>query len=290
MVACSQLEQHGNQVTLAPVLSMRIVKLVVSLFLSAGDSIQKVLCRIVGKSVPATCVVLYYHGIDRHQRAQFDRQMSMLCRYCTPLSVDDMDTLPPAGRFAVVTFDDAFDSVIENALPTLTAHGIPATIFVPTGWIGRRPGWGNYSRNTDCSDSVMEEKDIRDHGSNHLLKFGAHSVTHCNFTRNDDVTARSELRDSRIALERIVGGPVTLFSFPHGAFDERHLRMARVEGYTRVFSISPSVVRPGDEEFVVGRCPADPSDSSVEFKLKLCGAYRWIDSYRQWRARRRPER
>lgn len=45
---------------------------------------------------------------------------------------------PPAIRTLAVTFDDAFASVIDRALPILSALEVPATVFVPTGFMDAR--------------------------------------------------------------------------------------------------------------------------------------------------------
>ena len=46
-----------------------------------------------------------------------------------------------------LTFDDGLASVLANAAPVLRHHGIPATMFVVTGWpTGSRP----RARNTWC--------------------------------------------------------------------------------------------------------------------------------------------
>ena len=44
---------------------------------------------------------------------------------------------PPARRTVAITFDDAFRSVRDLALPVLRRLGVPATVFVPTARVGR---------------------------------------------------------------------------------------------------------------------------------------------------------
>lgn len=47
-----------------------------------------------------------------------------------------------AGDAVAVTFDDGFQNLAEHAVPLLIAHGLPATIFVVSGHVGRTNAWG----------------------------------------------------------------------------------------------------------------------------------------------------
>jgi peptidoglycan/xylan/chitin deacetylase (PgdA/CDA1 family) len=49
--------------------------------------------------------------------------------------LDSLDTLRP--KSALITFDDGYRSVREVAFPVLRDLGLPATVFVPTEFIGR---------------------------------------------------------------------------------------------------------------------------------------------------------
>ena len=40
----------------------------------------------------------------------------------------------------MLTFDDGYADLIEEALPKLIEHGFPATVFVTTGWCVTRDG------------------------------------------------------------------------------------------------------------------------------------------------------
>lgn len=46
----------------------------------------------------------------------------------------------PAGA-VLLTFDDAVDDFVDNVLPALLARGLPAVLFVPTGFVGRDDAW-----------------------------------------------------------------------------------------------------------------------------------------------------
>ena len=69
---------------------------------------------------------------------------------------------------------------------------------------------------------------------------------------------------------------ITLFSFPHGQYDDYILSKCRQSGYSRVYSILPEQINFDNEKYVRGRIDVDPGDWSIEFYLKIVGAYLWL--------------
>lgn len=249
----------------------RLIKLAISLLVRGWDVFGMALLRCVGRGSAPTCVVLYYHGIDATRRERFARQMDQVLRFSQPVPADALGPLNGKVHYCAVTFDDGFVSVVENALPELERRRIPATLFVPTGSLGEKPGWMKNS-----AERVLPAGTLKALNENRLVTIGSHSVTHPDFTRLEQTEADRELRESRARLEAIIGHPVTLFSFPHGAYSPRSLELAQAAGYKRAFSIRPESVRAGGNGFVAGRVLADPDDWPLEFRLKLLGAYRWL--------------
>jgi len=71
---------------------------------------------------------------------------------------------------------------------------------------------------------------------------------------------------------------VRTFSFPYGAYNEKLVQFCRDAGYERIFTTDPVFAFNEPNEFVVGRVAAEPTDSALDFRLKLAGAYRWVKS------------
>ena len=71
----------------------------------------------------------------------FADQLELLRERCTPTRLRDLSrTLvdaPPTRPGVVVTFDDGYADNLHNAKPLLERYEIPATAFVPTGYVGQ---------------------------------------------------------------------------------------------------------------------------------------------------------
>jgi len=97
--------------------------------------------------------VLMYHSVtdDRNgpwtdpgysmDAATFERQMRYLARHRRPLALSELVAMVEAGitpppRSVVVTFDDGYLDNLRLAGPILKRLGIPATVFVVSGWVG----------------------------------------------------------------------------------------------------------------------------------------------------------
>lgn len=254
----------------------RLLKLLISLLLHGWDLARGLLSKLCGRKPPGCCVVLYYHAVTDQQRGEFAKQMDLLLRIAKPVSADNQTPLVPGQRYAAVTFDDGFTSVVQNALPELRKRSIPATIFVPTGSLGRSPLWITDPDSPSRKETVLSAEELKGLRGTRLLTIGSHSVNHPNFLKSEPAQARAELAESKSTLEQILGCEVTLFSFPHGAHNEVVDRQAREAGYRRVFTIEPRLSFQQTSVFIIGRTLADPSDWSPEFQLKLLGAYRWL--------------
>lgn len=105
---------------------------------------------------------------------RFDRQMSLLRRYCHPIALRDAvrglcdDSLPP--RSVAVTFDDGYADNATVALSILQRHGIPATFFVAPGFLDGGIMW-NDSIIEAVRQAPWESLDLNDFG-NGVVRLG----------------------------------------------------------------------------------------------------------------------
>jgi peptidoglycan/xylan/chitin deacetylase (PgdA/CDA1 family) len=244
----------------------RFAKLTISLGLGLVDRLQP---RRAGRGV-----VLYYHAVPGRHRHRFARQMDQLRKRAQPWALDQEP--PRATHWVGISFDDAYVSVLENAVPALLERCLPFTVFVPTGSLGDRPRWIRSPAHPLWNEQVMSKADLRKLVRLPGVTIGSHTVNHPRLTRLTPGELESELRGSKAALEDLVERSVELLSFPHGDWNEAVVEAARAAGYKRLFGIQPACLDGGPLPPVVGRVAVEPDEFLLEFLLKLRGCYRWL--------------
>ena len=108
----------------------RLLKCGISLGVFAATNLQTLLARLLGRDSRGTCVVLDYHSLPPDQRTRFAEQLDTLLQLAEPIDVSTDIQLRSGVRYAGVTFDDAFENFVHQALPELEKRNMPATLFV----------------------------------------------------------------------------------------------------------------------------------------------------------------
>ncbi len=252
----------------------RIMKLLISLVYHAYRKVRTLAGALVGEGRSGRYVVLTYHAVKAGQQDRFASQMESLKKHGTVVSAEAAAPRDGENRIAI-TFDDGFTSVAENALPVMDAQGVPATIFVPTGYLGARAGWITKREHPNYHEVVLTGRQLQGL-PNDFVCIGSHTVLHRDLSSVKPDEAEAELRQSKEALESLLNRPVRLLSLPYGSCNPTVLELARTAGYQRIFLNVPVSNAAAGGEDVVGRTNASPDDWGIEFTLKARGAYEWL--------------
>ena len=181
-------------------------------------------------------------------------------------------------RQVVLTFDDAFVDFADHVYPVLSEMMIPATVFVPTGYIGLSSTWDQDNPEIRPK-RIMSTEHLRALSADPLVDLGSHTVDHVSMRQLTEDDMRDQVLESRRSLEDVSGRPINMFSYPFGQRDdfssetEDVLRRAGYEMAVTTCWGTRNSVRNGLRLRRIWLKEAD-DDSTVHAKIN--GNYDWI--------------
>ena len=222
------------------------------------------------KSSYQTPVLMYHHVGDSSEKSSlnvstetFERQMEFLkLHHYRVMSFEDLMGHIQLGQRVpwntmVITFDDGYLDNFVNAFPILKKMNFPAAIFMITGNIGKN-GW-------------LSEEDLRVLDSSGIT-IGSHTVNHVFLPKLKKEEILSELRQSRNQLEKILGHPVFLFSYPAGGVTEEVKKLVAHEGYRG--AVTTNYGKLHDDLYAFRRIKITERDGNLfSFWAKASGLY-----------------
>jgi peptidoglycan/xylan/chitin deacetylase (PgdA/CDA1 family) len=132
---------------------------------------------------------------------------------------------PLPDKAVVITFDDGYDNIYENAHPILKEFGFPYTIFVNPPLIGTvnyQLDWQQVKRMTS------ENVSFANHG-----KFHSHMLSRKLGESKRNWLDRSiqEIEDAEQMLVKHIGYSLKYFAYPYGEFDAQLKTQLASKGY-----------------------------------------------------------
>jgi len=158
------------------------------------------------------------------------------------------------SRDIIITFDDGHESNYSRALPVLREFGFIATFFITTDWTGRP----EYMSGRQLKELKKAGMSVQSHAKTHRF---------LDRLRPDEVAL--ELKDSKRAIEDLLGSPVSFISFPGGRYNRGVIECARETGYRAFFSSLPFSIKNYDDNFLIGRYAMKYSQGRIRFEKIL---------------------
>ncbi len=246
-------------------------------------------CAPVGRDVVCFC----YHAVSADWPSslavspeQLEHQVSWLLRRGWTATTFGAAVLePPARRTFAVTFDDAYASVFERALPILARLGVPATVFAPTGFMSARqqlswPGIDHWASTPHAGElESMDWDDLRTLAE-HGWEIGSHTQSHPHLDELDDRELTTELVDSRTECESRLGSECVTLAYPYGSASRRVAMAAREAGYHAAATIHPP--RDGSDDMRRPRIGVYRVDAPWRFRTKMRARHLYESSVWRW--------
>ncbi|MBW2702243.1 MAG: polysaccharide deacetylase family protein [Deltaproteobacteria bacterium] len=157
---------------------------------------------------------------------------SLLRKDLKPGKLGDYPGRPPGPGCFTVSFDDAHPSLVEHALPVLRRLNVPATVFVPTAYVGE-------------TDQVLDYSELKKLARLPGWEMGAHGHRHvrAGWKEYSEDTTRWALRleqdylQAREALAKGLGQAPRLLAYPFGEAPGPARAAAMQAGYAAAFTV-----------------------------------------------------
>ncbi len=150
--------------------------------------------------------------------------------------------IPP--KSVVLTFDDGYEDNFTQAFPILKKFHLKATIFLATGFIGRK----NY----------LTWNEIKQMYQSGLIDFESHTVHHPNLTKLSAEQQMNEFVVSKQMIESHLHNKVEIFAYPYGYHNRSMYSRLKNAGYKLAFDSDPGAARPLQGVYALHRIEVTP--------------------------------
>ncbi|MCR5665029.1 MAG: polysaccharide deacetylase family protein [Oscillospiraceae bacterium] len=216
--------------------------------------------------------IIYYHNVVKedgfsYQRItadHFEGQMRYIAEHgYRTLFFSELEQ-PLPERPLIVSFDDGFRSVFENAAPILHEYSIRSNIYLPTAYIGQ---------DSHFMDWDMVRK-LRDSGE---FEMQAHTHTHADIRTMSAAQLSEEIADSDRLFREELGSVPQAFCMPFGVWNYASLKRLKNEGRYRYLlgSHYGRALLNGREPMLLPRIGISQDDNLDVFRGKISGRYDW---------------
>jgi peptidoglycan/xylan/chitin deacetylase (PgdA/CDA1 family) len=227
--------------------------------------------------------ILTFHALDDRPLVTsfspkvFDRGMAKLHEngYQTLSLTATVDDLRRGASFPdrslVITFDDGYRSVYDEAFPILQRYNMSATVFLtarekekatPTG---RLPSLENRP--------MLAWREIQEmHRWN--IDFGAHTLTHPDLTRLPGDQIEAQVYRSKMIIEDALGVSVDCFAYPYGRYDRQSREIVR-QHFTCACSDKLGLISGGSDPYALERVDAYYLRTDRLFDIMLTSLFPW---------------
>lgn len=223
-------------------------------------------------------LVLCYHAVSDGwpddlavRPAELERQLRLLLRRGLR-GATAAEVVAGWGRLLHVTFDDAYRSVGEQAVPVLERLRVPATVFACSGCARDGapfdvPELADRLAVNPGEMATMSWDELGELAARGV-EVGSHTISHPHLPRLSDADLRRELAGSRREIEERLGRRCRWLAYPYGDDDPRVHRAAAAAGYEAAFTLAGKRWADAGNRFALPRVDVYRKDSLLRAALK----------------------
>ena len=146
-----------------------------------------------------------------------------------------------------LTFDNAYASLWQFAIPILRENGLPFTLFLATDLIDG--GGADY----------LSWPQIQELAKDPNISFGLRGAAHLHLIDAAPQTLIADIRQAKRRLREQTGLETTVFSYPYGEYNDTVISLLRDQGIDTAFGSHSGVVALASDPMALPRFPVSAS-------------------------------
>lgn len=239
---------------------------------------------------PPNIKVLMYHRIlkERPDRLtnwhyvtveDFKKQMKIIQKlgyttitfYDYKLYLEGELTLPK--RPIIITFDDGYSDIFENAIPVLQEMNMTAVIFAMGNRELKKFYWDTDEDNVV---SLLASNEQLRSASQNGFEIGSHSMNHIDLSTITNEDAYDEITRSKRRIESVIGETVHTFAYPYGSVNERIRNIVKETSYSFACGVFTGPPHFDGDRYDFRRISIKQNTGIIRFLLRLKTPYEYI--------------
>lgn len=255
-----------------------------------AKKIMKIYESCIAEKIEKKIPILMYHKVtvetidSKHKiyvdKKKFEKQLQFFrFRNFKTLTFKDyyafikgekhLSTFPK--RPLIITFDDGYLSVFENALSILQKYDFKVVMFL----LGdKNILQNNWDKGEQISHNRLMNKQQRQQIFRAGWEIGAHTMTHKDLTKISEQEAMKEISEAKKELSNEFKTEIITFAYPYGSYNETIKKIVEKSGYIFGIATDSGGMTIQDDRFAVFRVNMFPSENIFSLYKKTARWYR----------------
>lgn len=183
-------------------------------------------------------------------------------------------TLPK--KSIIVTFDDGYLDIYDNALPIMQKYNIRAVLFVMGNRGLQKAEWDESEGDAPCY--LMSDEQIKTADSLGF-EIGAHSMDHLDLVDLPYGELSYEIMRSKKQIEHVLKKPVYTFAYPYGRLDKRVQEATLDAGYQFACGVYTGPPSFGKNSYDIRRIAIKNDIGTLSFLFRVLSPFQYIQWY-----------
>ncbi len=213
--------------------------------------------------------VVVYHDISPTSQIKpvdFEKQIKFWLKNGFEF-VSEVEELKNPKRI-ILTFDDAYASFEECVFPLLKKYKLPAVLFIPTDYLGKKFNDG-ISKKEYQDKKIISTASLKRMHKSKLVTLGCHTHRHLTLPDKNENFVKNEIEKSTQTIRSITKKSCNHFCYPLGKINAATKSIVKRAGFSYAFGLEPKSFGNQTDRLKIPRLDGNQFLSNDQLKLSM---------------------